>query len=321
MLAVEIEHQDIYQIEDAAKIMRLFLREKDPAVGAAWPKKRLVEFIKKGLEAGGYDSTFLSKENLLLLQQSFSPMFRGLDQEHPRMSQVAKEIVPVDLATVSGQSISESMLREHGAIWHAGNRAPFEGQEAHLWDQYQRYCKQFKDYGDEAADAAKAIAARIQQVDLTVFRSPWNIIYASHEPEQQFSKRLFDNAKYFDSFVRMPNQGIYSFPYSYKPAKTGKTHTANENFNPDYFIKLKNAHDIMVVEIKADGDDTNRNRAKWRDGKKHFETLNTRLTEAGEPWRYHFFFLSPEDYSSFFEATKAGNLAWKSGLMQDLDNA
>lgn len=42
--------------------------------------------------------------------------------------------------------------------------------------------------------------------------------------------------------------------------------------------------------------------------------------EAGEPWRYYFFFLSPEDYTSFFEKVRTKSYAgWRSGLMQELD--
>src|SRR5207244_10153613 len=140
-------------------------------------------------------------------------------------------------------------------------------------------------------------------------------------PERKFSDLLFENADLFDAFVKMPDRGAYSFPYSYKPAKTAKTHTANENFNPDFFIRVRGQHNILVVEIKAESDDSNRNRAKCRDGHEHFDTLNAKLAEAKEPWRYHFYFLSPEDYTSFFEQVRKGTLkGWKSGLMQPLDH-
>ena len=77
---------------------------------------------------------------------------------------------------------------------------------------------------------------------------------------------------------------------------------------------------VLVVEIKAEADDSNRNRAKCRDGLKHFETLNEQLKEAGEPWRYHFYFLSPEDYTSFFEQIRnTSYVGWRSGLMQELE--
>ncbi len=113
--------------------------------------------------------------------------------------------------------------------------------------------------------------------------------------------------------------GGYGFPYSYKPAKAAKTHVANETFNPDFFIKLAGKDEILVVEVKQDGDDSNRNRAKCRDGERHFWTLNVRLQDAGEPWRYHFYFLSPEDFTHFFQAVRDGvHDGWRSSLMQDL---
>jgi len=119
--------------------MRLFLREKDEAIAKAWPKKRLRDFIVSRLTAAGYDATFLSKENRLRLQQGFGPMFRELGREHPRMSQTAKEIVPVDLTAMQRQSFSESSLKEHGTVWSVKDEAgTFTGHEVHLWEQYQK---------------------------------------------------------------------------------------------------------------------------------------------------------------------------------------
>lgn len=319
-LAVEIQHQNLVEIDDAVKLMRLFIREKDAKIASAWPKKRLKDFIVSRLKADGRDETFLSKENLLLLQQGFGPMFRELDKEHPRMGYVDKEIVPVHMSEMSRQWFSEGMLKSHGSVWTAREeKVPYSGQELHLWEQYQRYRKQFLEYGDEAGDMAQTIGPRIHEVDADAFKMPWNVHYASHEPERRFSELLFEHATLFDSFAKMPNTGGYSFPYSYKPAKAAKTHVTNENCNPDFFLKIKAKHNILVVEVKADGDDSNRNRAKCRDGLRHFDVLNRRLAEAGEPWRYHFYFLSPEDFTSFFEQVRNDTYSgWKSGLMQEL---
>lgn len=98
-LAVEINHKELFEIDDAARIIRLFLREKDEKIAEAWPKKRIREFIILRLKAAHQDESFLSKENLLLLQQSFGPMFRELDKEHPRMSQTASPALVVWLRT------------------------------------------------------------------------------------------------------------------------------------------------------------------------------------------------------------------------------
>ena len=153
MLAVEISHHDLYDIEAAVAVMRLFIREKDEALAQAWTKERLRKFIVDGLVAGGYDATFLSKENLSRLQQAFGPMFRELDAEHPRLSQVAQEVVAVDLQEVPRQAFSESTLKEHGAVYYvADEQASFDGHEVQLWDQYRRFRRQLDEYGDEASD-------------------------------------------------------------------------------------------------------------------------------------------------------------------------
>jgi type III restriction enzyme len=320
-LAVEIAHRDLFEIDDAVKLMRLFVKEKSETIAAAWPKKRLKEFIVSRLKNAGQDVTFLSKENLLRLQQGCGPMFRDLDSEHPRMSQTAKDIVPVDLSAIPHQSFSESMLKEHGTVWFANEEAPpYGGHELHLWEQYLKW-KKISEIDDSGlAEDVRIVAHSIHQVDLDNFKSPWNVHYASHEPERQFSGLLFDNADLFDAFVKMPNMGGYAFPYSYKPAKAAKTHVVNENFNPDFFIKVAGRHDILVVEIKAEGDDSNRNRAKCRDGLKHFETLNGRLKDKGAPWFYHFYLLSPDDYTHFFQQVRDGTFeGWKSSLMQQLN--
>jgi type III restriction enzyme len=318
-LTVEIEHHGLLELEDAVRILRLYLRDKDVSLAAAWPKKRIRELIVSALNKGGYDSTFLSKENLLLLQQGFAPLFRELGKESPRFSQVSDDLYSIDLAKVSGQSFSESSLREHGEVWAAkDDPAPFAGPDALLWKQYQMFVRQYADYGEDAADQAKAIAKRIKAMPSDKFKSPWNVHYVSHGPERDFSDLLFENSGLFDSIVKMPNTGGYAFPYSFKPAKAAKTHTANEHFNPDFFLKVADCYDILVVEIKDDRDDSNRNRAKCRDGLRHFAMLNERLAVAGEAWRYHFHFLSPADYTAFFGAVREKNYDWRSGLMQEL---
>jgi type III restriction enzyme len=193
----------------------------------------------------------------------------------------------------------------------AGKPVMFRQDEVHLWEQHQEFRKQFSRYGNDASDQAKAIRMKLNQVDLTVFKSPWNVHHSSYEPTRKFSELLFENANLFDGFVRMPNQGARAFPYSYKPTKAGKTHVANENFNPDYFIRVRAKPDILVVEAKAEGDGTERNKAQYRDGVKHFDALNAKRAEQKAPWYRHLYFLSPEDCTSFFEQVKTGNLDWK----------
>ena len=75
-----------------------------------------------------------------------------------------------------------------------------------------------------------------------------------------------------------------------------------------------------MVETKEDDDDSNRNRAKYRDATRHFEALNARLAAQAEPMRYRFKFLSPEDYPGFFQSVRDDKFReWKSGLMRQLE--
>jgi type III restriction enzyme len=120
-----------------------------------------------------------------------------------------------------------------------------------------------------------------------------------------------------DSFIKNPDKGFYSFPYSFKPETRARTHVRRENFNPDFFLKKGN--DIIVIEIKKDGDDSKKNAAKYRDGMKHFESLNTALADQGSAFRYHFKFLTPQDYPAFFTAIRENSYPeWQSQLMGEL---
>ena len=319
-LAMEITHENTEEIEYAVCTLHDFINEKNKKVGEKWPKSRIRTLIKDALKAGGYDDSFLSRENLSLTQQAFGPLFRDTDKEHPRMTNTAKSLFTVDYRDSMRQSFSESRVKESGAVYHVdGDAKPFGKDETHLWDQYCKWLKIAEIDESSLHDDAQTIIKRLHKIDTAKFKTPANVLYASHKPERQFSDLLFENCALIEAFIKPPDRGCYSFPYSYKPAKTGKTHTVNEFFNPDFFLRLKDSHDVLVVEIKQDGDDSNRNKAKHRDGKAHFERLNDALKGAKEPWQYHFYFLSPEDYPGFFDQVRSGKYkGWSSGLMMDL---
>ena len=62
-----------------------------------------------------------------------------------------------------------------------------------------------------------------------------------------------------------------------------------------------------------------RNKAKYRDGKLHFDSLNMKLKENSINWEYHFYYISPEDRTEFFQAVRDDRYKnWRSGLMQEL---
>ncbi|MEZ6079746.1 MAG: hypothetical protein R3C56_29970 [Pirellulaceae bacterium] len=298
-LTASIADKELLELEDAVTALRLFLKLKDEKIAAKWTKTKIRDYIVEALKKAGQDTTFLSRENYLRMQQAFGPLFRELDVEHPRLSQVADSLVSVDLSATR-QSFSENLLKEHGTLYTVeGDDKSFTGEEKVLWDRYQKLHGMWKEYETDASEDARAIGPRLQVVSSDKFKTPWNAHFVTYEPERQFTDLLFANAAFFDSIVKIPNVGVYSFPYSYKPAGKGKSHVTNDRFNPDFFLKVAGKNNVIVVEIESVGDDQPRNRAKCRDGLKHFEDLNQAIAAAGEPWRYHFLFLSPEDYSHF----------------------
>ena len=130
---------------------------------------------------------------------------------------------------------------------------------------------------------------------------------------------FFNNCELFDSIFKSADKGFYSFPYSYKPGEKGSTHVKQEHSNPDFFLKIKDKNEILVVEMKDDGDTTQKNRAKYRDGGEHFEALNAKLRESHLSWEYFFYFLSPIDITEFYQAVRDNRYRnWKSTLMQEL---
>ena len=75
---------------------------------------------------------------------------------------------------------------------------------------------------------------------------------------------------------------------------------------------------VERIDERMDGE-ADWNKAKYRDGKTHFDSLNKKLKEKGIDWEYHFYFLSPEDRTELFQAIRdVRHKHWKSGLMQEL---
>ena len=69
-------------------------------------------------------------------------MFRELNKEHPRMSQrLGRRLVNVDLGVrCHVNSSPKASLKENGFMWIAKEKkAPYNGHELHLWEQYLRF--------------------------------------------------------------------------------------------------------------------------------------------------------------------------------------
>ena len=107
-----------------------------------------------------------------------------------------------------------------------------------------------------------------------------------------------ENAQKLTSWLKSKNQSFYSLEYSF----TKGSHTSSHWFNPDFFILIKkdDFQYISVVEIKADNDNSDENKAKNKYAIEHFIELNKQLEEKNIKQKYIFNFLSPINYSDYF---------------------
>lgn len=305
---------ELMKVDDAAARIQMFLDDKDEAIAAAWPKARIRDFIVNNLAKAGEPADFITKENLTKTQNAFGPLFRSVGSTVPRQKLRPDALMALDPIDLPAQSISEDQLRHDTTVYFtedAANGFPQPGERA-LWENWVEDRQiALRRPLDEIAHLPKAMKA----VETSVFKCPTNLLVARYEPERKFADHVFANADLFDAFFKNSDMGFYSFPYSFKAEEHASTHARTENFNPDFFLKLTGRNTVLVVEIKMDGDDNGRNRAKMRDGDEHFKQLNAALSAAGEPWQYHFYFMSESDYAAFFAAIREKRAEFVSSLM------
>lgn len=315
---VRVDVPEIMPMEHAVTRMWAYLGEKDAGIAAAWPKRRLREFIVGNLQRGNYPHDFLSRENFIKTQNAFGPMFRMPGATVARQKLKPNDLRSLDPMTMPAQSVSEDQLRSHSVVFYTDDaEAGFnESQDKALWAEWldNRALALRRDI-DEIAHFKTAL----QPAPVDAFKCPTNLLVSRYEPERQFVRELVAHADLFDGFLKNADSGFYFFPYSYKSSVRATSHAKTENFNPDFLLKMAGRDVVLVVEIKSDDDDSARNKAKLRDAKEHFARLNEKLEAAGQPWRYHFYFLSEADYGHFFDAVRESRFAFKSSLMGQLE--
>ena len=262
------------------------------------------------------------------MKQAFGPMFREVGKESPRMKLTSFDSYAIQMSDLPIQSFSENAIKGNGYLFYTGSSVEsLVPEQKAIFENLVSQKSKLGNFSDdqieflsiEAREERESLLRSLNEIGNENFKTPQPFVFASHKPEFKFTKLIFEFSDLFDAFLKSSDKGFYSFPYSYKPADTGYSHVKRDSFNPDFFFKLKSEDKVLVVEIKDDKDNSQKNKAKLRDGQRHFENLNARLTAKGLKWRYFFFFLSPNDYSDFFNVVKQGSYnGWKSELMVEL---
>ncbi|MBA7596257.1 hypothetical protein ES703_03227 [subsurface metagenome] len=250
----------------------------------AWPKERIAKIIRQSLQQVNDKTGMLGEENRQKTIQAFGVIKRE-SSTFPRIVLKSKEPYEISTRKMNKNSAGVGSLRRDSTVFW-DDYSLTTGDE---WDRkLLRELVEIKEDG-ELIDIVK-VENRYN------FKTPLNMALSAYKPERRFIQGLIrsDNAKALDAWIKSLDKGFYSIEYSWRKGE----HPEQGSFNPDFFIKAGN--DIIVVEIKMDGDISDENKAKFRYSKEHFERVN----ELQKEQRYYFKFLSPESYDLFFKALR-----------------
>ena len=285
-----------FNLRTAANVIWAMLAAYDTDEGTEFRIKYTKAKIKKILENNlPEDCDFISYENLNKAKTAFGKLF-DVGGSFPYFKNRADELQTLNTSEITRQSVSATSLKRESMCFYTNETInSLDGDEKSTFRDILENEEEYK----------------IKEINEAKLKTPLNCLSVSHDPERKFAKILFQNVDLFDSFVKNPDKSFYSIPYSFKKG----THMKYLNFHPDFFFKK--GRNILVVEIKKNEDDSKENIAKNRDAQIHFEMIN----EMQQEQKYYFYFLSPEDYTEYFQAIKENRqVKFKSRLMKILES-
>ncbi len=270
-------------------------KRTDGKLANDYPKTTVRKLIEDGLKRLRIEDKELSQENRQIILSSFG----SLRQTTMRAGAVLAQ-KPSGLATIGTSEMGVTRERLSGITSTLGVFYDAESEKLGTPDDAAALRK--------AEEMLQTVPAFLREVPNSyLFKSPVNVVLASHAPEREFVTRLFkqENAAAIKSWVKSPDVGFYKIEYSYQGTGGG---TKRGSFNPDYFLLLETG-EVIVVETKADDDDSAMNVGKLKYATDHFKAVNELLArKEGEKRRYYFHFVSPLDYNRFFEALRDGKI-------------
>ena len=278
----------MFSVEEVANdtFNRLYWYDQDTGTtkySEIWPKRRIEQVIRQSLKKIGDKSGMVSRKNQLKTQQAFGVIARK-DSTFPRVVPKSKEPYKIRTKEIRKDNLGVGSLRRSSTIF---------------WDEYSMRLGETADrklLKEIVEDLSLPRSAWFKIKNKYNFKTPLNVAFAASSPEYEFMQELTSgqNAKVIDAWIKSLDVGFYSIAYTWRKGE----HPTQGSFNPDFFIKA--GRNIVVVEIKADGDVSDENKAKLRSAKKHFARLNELQAEQ----KYYFKFLSPESYPLFFKALR-----------------
>jgi len=295
----------MYPVEEVAQDIlnkfKAFDLEKGTTYGKKYPYEKILAIIVNSLQRIGEHGDLVHEQSRQHILQGFGVIGRK------RTKSLRYKVEAENLYTITTEdkdinkdSLSVGELKRERGIF-------FDDYSLEKGDEKDR--KLLRELlGDEALP--RYALQRVENI--YNFRTPLNIVFASHKPERDFIKRLAseENAKFIDAWIKSPDIGFYSIEYSWRKGE----HPKQGSFNPDFFIKL--GSDVLVIEVKQDRDLCPENKAKLKHAKEHFKRVNSLQPEQ----QYYFKFVSPESYDLFFQRLRASKYQdFTSALEADLE--
>lgn len=263
------------------------------------PREKIEGIVRNSMQLRGIEGEEIIEKNVQKILQAFSTLLRKKNKSVVPTLRV-KEPKEIKTSNIMMESTGVGNLRRGYTIFYTSNYENEISSDTQL------------SIFNEVLNDETLPKMSTKSKNEYMFKTPLNIVFASSEPERRFIEGLCskDVAKKIDSWIKSRDRGFYSIEYSLKYGSEGSKSRKfrQKSFNPDFFIKVNkdNVDYFLVIEIKADKDDSNENKAKYKYAKEHFERLNQILEDKKINQKYIFHFLSPNGYSEFFEYLKKG---------------
>lgn len=294
-----IEHKS-YSVEDIARQMYGRLQSideesrdaEDPADRTSYAQKYPLEQCEKvileSLKRASSKHGRITEDNRQRLLQSLGTL-RRKKAKRVLYKLNPKALVTLNTAQRHTDSCAAAEIRRNDkTIFYSPDT------DQNIADEQVEFFTEIKDQDGEFRGGRELIANSFD------FKTPMNFVIADATPERKFIRNLCARpvSLVIESWIKNTNQRFYAIEYAYRR----RDHTKRGEFSPDFFIKQDNV--IFVIEVKGDeeiADPAPENLKKMEYAAKHFNLLNARLEAEGNGTRYQFNFLSPKDYSRFFE--------------------
>ena len=254
------------------------------------PANEIKDIVVNSMRRVGIKSGVLTEENASRIFNAFQTLFRSRGSTVV-LERIINKPKLINTKKIEKESIAAGSIKRGSTVFYTEN--------------FKNECRNgmIDILQDIISDEGLPRSAS-KEVNPYCFKTPVNIVLTKLEPERKFVEILVKSnlSEKLDAWIKSRDMGFYSVEYSWRKGE----HPTQGNFNPDFFLKI--GDNIIVVEIKSDGDDSEENKAKYRWAKKHFEDLNEELKKTKIKQKYFFHFLSPESYSEFTEYLADGRL-------------